>query len=194
MIMSNIPLRGLLWTLGVTALLSGCGTGDQIETSNTRDRAETSSSSSPIETEPYCDEAFPFEPTFLPKGFTSEVFPGPFPGGRPGEDFSSSGTQNGESQVIVHYRGSGSRAIEMRRPGTLFSELAQGNDAPTIEMLGTQTSGFAPIAPGGDDCIVQFTYPAGAAPDDWCATYSLNEYGVSLEELKRVAEDLRPRG
>ena len=57
-------------------------------------------------------------------------------------------------------------------------------------MLGIETSGFAPIGPGGDDFIVQFSYPRGRKPHDWCALYSLNEYGVSLDELKNVAEGL----
>lgn len=94
--------------------------------------------------------------------------------------------------MILHYRGSGSRAIEIRRPGTLFTELAQGNDAPTIEVLGSKTTGFAPMEPGGDDFIVQFSYPPHPQPHEWCARYSLNEYGVvPLEELKKVAEALR---
>ncbi len=46
-------------------------------------------------------------------------------------------------------------------------------------------------SPGGDDFIVQFTYPPDAKSTNHCAIYSLNEYGVSLDELKKVAEDLR---
>jgi hypothetical protein len=129
-----------------------------------------------------CPTDLPFEPTYLPDGFSRAVVPGPSGQGRPYER---------DGQVIVHYRGSGSRAIEIRRPGTFFTELAQRNDAPTIEVLGTETSGFAPIEPGGDDFIVQFTYPTDEPSTDHCAIYSLNEYGVPLEELKRVAEGLR---
>ena len=158
--------------------------------SPTRGREE-----SPLATDasvPRCNEDIPFEPTYLPEGFDHKVFSGGFPGGRPPDDLSSSGIgQPGEEQVIVHYRGSRARAIEIRRPGTLFTELAQGDDAPTIEVLGGETAGFAPIQPGGDDFIVSFHYPVGARPDQWCSSYSLNEYGVPLSELKRVAEGLR---
>lgn len=95
--------------------------------------------------------------------------------------------------MIVHYRGPDDRAIEIRRPGTLFVELAQRSDAPTITVIGAETSGFAPIGPGGHDFIVQFRYPPGTGPHQWCSYYSLNEYGVSLEELKKIAEGLELR-
>ncbi len=108
---------------------------------------------------PRCSEDIPFEPTYLPDGFVHEEIAGRFPGGRPPDDPSSTGGKRNEVQVIVHYRGPGSRAIEVRRPGTSFAELAQGNDAPTIKVLGTDTSGFAPIAPGGNEFIVQFPFP-----------------------------------
>lgn len=142
---------------------------------------------------PRCDEDILFEPTHLPEGFGHQLFEGPFPAGRPPDDQSSIGGKPGEEQVIVHYRGSGGRAIEIRRPGTHFTELAQDNDAPTIEVLGTETSGFAPIGPGGDDFIVQFVYPAPAGPRQWCSQYSLNEHRVPLSELKKVAESLQVR-
>lgn len=142
---------------------------------------------------PRCSEHIPFEPTYLPEGFGHGVFEGAFPGGRPLDDQSSYGGKPGEEQVVVHYRGSRSRAIEIRRPGTLFTELAQRNDAPFIEVLGTETRGLAPIEPGGDDFIVTFPYPGDVRPHQWCSHYSLNEYGVSLAELKRVAESLEPR-
>ena len=56
-----------------------------------------------------------------------------------------------------------------------------------IERLGLT----APVEPNGDDFMVQFNYPADAAPNEPCSLYSLNEYGVSLAELKLVAEGLR---
>lgn len=140
---------------------------------------------------PRCDEDIQFEPTYLPAGFGHKEFAGALPGGRPPDDQSSLGGEPNEEQVIVHYRGSGGRAIEVRRPGTEFAELAQADDAPTIEVLGTETAGFAPINPGGDDFIVQFTYPSTARSTNHCAIYSLNEYGVSLDRLKEVAEGLR---
>lgn len=141
-----------------------------------------------------CSTDIPFEVTYLPDGFETKQYPGPFPGAdRPPDDLTTSvGARRGEYQVIVHYRGSEARAIEIRRPGTHFTELAQGDDAPTIEVLGEKTTGFAPIGPGGDEFIVQFRYPLDARPHEWCKTYSLNEYGVPLEELKKVARGLQP--
>lgn len=142
---------------------------------------------------PRCDADIPFEPTYLPDGFGHELFAGRFPGGRPLDDPRSTGGKRHQEQVVVHYRGAGDRAIEIRRPGTIFTELAQRSDAPTIEVLGTETSGFAPIGPGGNRFIVSFRYPPGAGPHQWCLLYSLNEYGVSLAELTKVAEGLRVR-
>lgn len=142
---------------------------------------------------PRCDEDIPFEPTYLPEGFGHEVFKGRFPGGRQFDDPRSTGGKRHQEQVVVHYRGSGGRAIEIRRPGTIFTELAQRDDAPTIEVLGTETTGFAPISPGGDEFIVSFRYPGAAKPHQWCSLYSLNEYGVPLSGLKKVAEGLRVR-
>ena len=79
----------------------------------------------------------------------------------------------------------------MRRPGTLFAELAQGDDAPTIRVLGEDTASFGPINPGGDEFMVFITHPREAGPEDRCAWFSLNEVRVSLAELKEVAEGLR---
>lgn len=142
---------------------------------------------------PRCNQDIPFEPTYLPDGLRHRLFEGRYPAGRPTDDQSSIGGEPGEQQVIVHYRGTGKRAIEVRRPGTLFAELALGDDAPTIEVLGTETPNFGPISPGGNDFIVHFSYPADAGPHEWCKTYSLNEYGLPLSELKKVAESLQPR-
>jgi|GEM_PF-3526216 hypothetical protein len=133
------------------------------------------------ERKPVCDGNFPFEPTYLPDGFSRNRFPGPADGGRAPDRLG---------QVIVHYRDD-SRAIEIRRPGTVFVELAQADNAPTISVLGADTSGFGPIEPYGREFIVQFTYPADASSQNDCALYSLNEYGIPLDELTRVAEGLR---
>lgn len=141
---------------------------------------------------PRCDREIPFEPTYLPKGFGQVAIEGPFPGGRPPDDQSSADGKPRREQVIVHYRSSDSRAVEIRRPGTRFSELAQGDDAPTIEVLGMETSGFGPIEPGGDDFIVAFAYPPGTGTPKPCSYYTLNEYGVSLKQLKKVATSLTP--
>lgn len=79
----------------------------------------------------------------------------------------------------------------MRRPGTLFAELALSDDAPTIDVLGEDTARFGPINPTGDEFIVFITYPRSADPGDECAWFSLNEAGVPLAELKKVAEGLQ---
>lgn len=129
-----------------------------------------------------CNDRVPFEPTYLPRGFERELLRGAAARGRPADS---------KNQVIRHFRGSGNRAIEIRRPGTFFSELAQADDAPTIEVLGTATAGFAPIEPYGDEFIVQFEFPPSSRARDRCALFSLNEYGVSLAGLKKVAEGLR---
>lgn len=144
-------------------------------------------------TVPRCSQDIPFEPTYLPDGFGHKLFEGRFPGGRPLDEQSSIGGKRHEEQVVVHYRGFDGRAIEIRRPGTIFTELAQRSDTPRIEVLGTETTGFAPIQPRGNKFIVQFRYPPGTRPHQWCSLYSLNEYGVSLAELKKVAEGLRIR-
>lgn len=174
--------------------LGGCDANEVSPRSDPASLSTTASSSLHEVSLPRCSDDIPFEPTYLPEGFGHEVFDGPFPGGRRPDDLASSGIgKPHEEQVIVHYRGSRDRAIEIRRPGTLFTELAQGDDAPTIEVLGVKTAGFAPIAPGGDEFIVAFRYPSSAKPHQWCSSYSLNEYDVSLAELKKVAESLRVR-
>lgn len=142
---------------------------------------------------PRCSQDIPFEPTYLPDGFGHAQFNGRFPGGRPLDDPRSTGGKRHEEQVVAHYRGSGERAIEIRRPGTIFVELAMGNSHPTIEVLGTEIPNFAPIGPGGNKFIVSFRNPPRARPHQWCSLYSLNEYGLSLAELKKVAEGLQPR-
>ena len=186
-----MPPRSLVSVL-VLAVLGACSS-DQTPPS----RAVPTDKGDPLvdASVPRCSEDIPFEPTYLPQGFRHEVFVGPFPRGRAPDDLASSGIgEPHEEQVIVHYRGSGRRAIEVRRPGTLFTELAQGDDAPTIEVLGARTSGFAPISPYGNEFMVQFSYPPHETrKHQWCRTYSLNEYSVPLAELTKVAEGLRVR-
>ena len=96
--------------------------------------------------------------------------------------------------MIVHWT-DGERYIEARNPGTLFAELAQEDDAPTITVLGEETSMFGPIVPMETDYIVQFTHDPGGLPEiegiAGCELWSLNEYGLSLDKLKKVAEGLR---
>ncbi len=142
---------------------------------------------------PRCEGDIPFEPTYLPDGFGHDRSQGTSPRGRPPDDQSPIGGEPHEEQVIVHYRGPDGRAIEIRRPGTLFAELAQADDAPTVYVLGAPTSGFGPLEPLSNDFIVSFRYPHDARPHQWCSYYSLNEYGLSLAELKKVATNLRVR-
>ncbi|HYZ10537.1 MAG TPA: hypothetical protein VE962_01430 [Actinomycetota bacterium] len=128
-----------------------------------------------------CPGPVPFEPGYLPPGFDPEPVAGPAPGAPPAE----------EGQQVIHYT-DGRRSFEVRRPGTLFVELAQEDDAPTIRVLGTRTADFGPVEPGGDRYIVQFLHPKGSSFEDRCALFSLNEEGLELDELLRVAEGLRP--
>jgi hypothetical protein len=126
------------------------------------------------------DSDLPFLPTYLPEGFPrpKAPWPGPAPGAPPAE----------EGQVVVHWRDGEGRAFEARNPGTLFVELAQEDDAPTVTILGEETADFGPVVPMEEDYIVQFTIgPRGQA----CSLWSLNEYGLSLDELLRVAEALQ---
>jgi hypothetical protein len=121
----------------------------------------------------------------MPEGFSEHVVSGPAPGAPPAEP----------GQSVVHYTDGGGRAFEIRRPGTLFVELAQGDDAPTIDVLGRETSSFGPIEPGGDSYIVQFIYrPAGEFIRRGCELFSINEYGLALGELLKIAEGIEVRG
>jgi hypothetical protein len=142
----------------------------------------TDSSEKKSSRERRCSKEIPFEPTYVPAGFERELIQGPAPGGRP---------PDGKRQVIFHLSSNDGRAIEVRRPGTLFAELALSDDAPTIHVLGADTANFGPIAPGGKEFIVFITYPLNADPDEGCASFSLNDAGVSLAELKKVAEGLQ---
>lgn len=128
-----------------------------------------------------CEGTLPFEPGYLPEGFDPQPVVGPAPGAPPAE----------EGQLVIHYT-DGERSVEVRRPGTLFLELAQEDDAPTIRVLGARTADFGPVEPGGDRYIVQFFHPKGASLDDRCALFSLDEHGLELPELLLVAESLRP--
>jgi hypothetical protein len=123
-----------------------------------------------------CGGDVPFLPGYLPEGFSDEPIPGPAPGAPPWE----------EGQLVVHWT-DGERAFEVRNPGTLFVEIAQEDDAPTITVLGRETADFGPIVPMEEDYIVQFTL---GSKGDRCSLWSLNEYGLSLDELKSVAEGL----
>lgn len=174
------PARNLV-LIGMVVFAGACGSLEPRASSVHSGQSTPTDARSPIQTA-RCDESIPFEPTYLPEGFTKEPFNGPADRARPPDT---------RGQVIVHYRGPGSTAVEIRRPGTLFTELAQADDAPTINVLGSETSAFGPIEPFGSDFIVSFTLPLESSSEDDCALYSLNEYGVPLAELMRVAKGLR---
>lgn len=178
--------RARAWGLTVAVLVLGaCGSNQAARRSEpSRSPASVgtvSSEEEASEEHQTCNEEIPFDATYLPTGFEHDLVPGPAPRGRPPDR---------KGQVIFHFIGSNERAIEIRRPGTLFAELALGDDAPTIHVLGSDTPNFGPINPGGDEFIVFITYPNNVDPEDQCAWFSLNEVGVSLAELKKVAEGL----
>jgi TolB protein len=127
-----------------------------------------------------CPRGISIVPGYLPQGFSFEVHAGPGPGAPPAAP----------GQTVVHYTDGAGRFVEIRLPGTPFVELALADDAPTVRVLGSDTANFGPIEPGGDRYIVQFRYPAGSPIEDDCALYSVNEYGLELPELIRVAEGL----
>jgi hypothetical protein len=126
-----------------------------------------------------CSGEVPFRPGYLPEGFSEEMQLGPAPGAPAPE----------KGQWVVHWTDGQGNSFEARNPGTLFAELAQEDDAPTITVLGEETPDFGPLAPMTTDYLVQFTIEAKGQK---CSLWSLNEYGLSLNELKRVAEGLEP--
>lgn len=141
----------------------------------------TETSEAPPDGDSTCGNEIPFDVTYLPKDFSREQ--------RRGKSPPAPAAQKG--QAVVHYAGSRGRFLEIRRPATLFTELALPDDAPTIRVLGDDTPNFGPQEPGGDQFIVQFRYKNEAA-EERCTEYSLDGYGVSLDELKKVAEGLQP--
>jgi hypothetical protein len=126
-----------------------------------------------------CGGTVPFGPGYLPAGFSPEPVIGTPPGAPPPE----------KGQLVVHWTDGQSRVIEARHPGTLFAELAQEDDAPTVTVLGRETTDFGPVVPMEEDYIVQFTI---GPRDQRCSLWSLNEYGLPLNQLLRVAEGLVP--
>ena len=128
-----------------------------------------------------CSKQFPFEVTYLPEGFSRDPRSGSAPGAPAAE----------KGQVVKHYRGNDGRYVEIRRPGTRFSELALGADAPSIKVLRRRTANLGPIEPGGNNLIIQFRFAAGSSPRG-CEVYSLDEYGLPMKELMRIARGLRP--
>jgi hypothetical protein len=60
---------------------------------------------------------------------------------------------------------------------------------PGWTIIGRETPDFGPIAPMTEDYIIRFTI---GPRDKKCSLWSLNEYGLPLDELLRVAEGLVP--
>ena len=148
-----------------------------------------------------CTDWVGFYPTYLPAGLVDEqvLGQGP-PTGGPllGRPVVAPPLEKG--QVAVTWT-DGERFIEIRRPGMLFAELAQEEGAPTVTVLGQETSDYGPVAPNyeegpeGEDFMVQFRYPADSEPTEDpstdCALFSVTEYGLDQDELIRFAEGLR---
>ncbi|MGH2723893.1 MAG: hypothetical protein ACRDI0_06440 [Actinomycetota bacterium] len=138
-----------------------------------------------------CPGPLGFEPSHLPEGFSEDPVPGPAPQSiYPAED----------GQGVVHWT-DGERSFEIRRPGMLFVEIVQEEGGPTITVLGRETADFGPVVPNyeegpaGEDFMVQFRHPnrgATSDPTKDCTFHSVNEYGLGLDELTRVAEGLTP--
>lgn len=180
---------GLSVGLAVAVVGVGILLGSQVVMSSGRDATSddpptvpsATRTPTPQESEQQSCPDIRLRPTYLPEGFDFQENPGPAPGAPP---------PSPPGQVIEHYLGSQGEAIEIRRPGTLFTELALPDDAPTIRVLGSETPNIGPVEPGGDLLIVQFTFPRHARPDSECALYSLNEYSLSRAELIRIARGL----
>jgi len=134
-----------------------------------------------------CPQDVPFAPSYLPEGFDEDPEVGTADGAPPPEE---PGDRPG--QVVIHYTDGMARSVEVRRPGTLYVELALTDDAPTIIVLGAQVNDVYPVSPGGTDLIVQFRYPVSAPSSDACALWSLNAYGMGPGELRKIAEGLVP--
>lgn len=166
----------------VAASVAGAyGLGRLFERPDPAERAAPVGGPSTSLTTEGCPRFIPFEPTYLPEGFAPVAVPGPAPGAPPAES----------GQFVVHYTNGAGLAVEIRRPGTLFTELALADDSPTVRILGSETPSFGPVSPGGDRYIVHFEYPASMMPNDSCDEYSLNEYGLDLDELLKVARGLQ---
>lgn len=159
----------------------------------TAEPTEPTAEGSRLEIRGRCAGHVGFRPTYLPDGFSPSPVDGPAPGAPPADD----------GQGVVHWT-DGERAIEIRRPGMLFVELAQEEGAPTITVLGQETADYGPLAPNyeegpaGEDFVVQFRYPADSEPSGDpskdCSFYSITEYGLDEAELIKVAEGLEPGG
>jgi hypothetical protein len=148
--------------------------------------ASPSSPSPSVAAQYRCGGDVPLHAAYLPEGFGPEPADGPAPGAPPAE----------EGQLVVHWT-DGERSFEIRNPGTLFAEIAGGDNQRMIEVLGYETIPPAPVVPMETDYIVQFMYrpqAAGEAVSDLgqrdCDLWSVNEYGLSPAELERVAVGL----
>lgn len=170
--------------LPIVLFIGACGS-DAPPNSSSRGASPTPSSEEPdAEQSPRCNEDIPFEATYVPEGFASEPEEG---------QASETSEPDMRGQVIEHYSSPQSRAIEIRRPGSAFIELARSDDSRMIEVLGEKTPNFGPMGPGDDRLLVQFVYSEPGAPrESECSSYSANGFNISLRELIRFAEGLRP--
>jgi len=178
-----------IFLIGVTALVAGAiGLAIWQTGRHGPSAARTEGPSASIPTQAAsCPQDVPFAPSYLPEGFDNDPEVGPAPGAPPPEE---PGDRPG--QVVIYYTDGRTRSVEVRRPGTLYVELALADDAPTITVLGDQVNDVYPVSPGGTDLIVQFRYPATAPSNDACSLWSLNEYGLGPDELRKIAEGLIP--
>jgi hypothetical protein len=121
-----------------------------------------------------CLDPLPFEPTFLPEGFSAELLPGD--GGMITIDNTGSVVPiEPLDPNVVHYAGSPGHFINIARSG----ETAARYDDITV--LG-QSAQFGEIE---DGYVVNFTVDDAA-----CSAYVMLSYGVSADDTKRVAVGL----
>jgi hypothetical protein len=181
--------RASIVVIGVTALVVGSvGLAIWQASRDGSSAAHTGGLPASSSAEPAsCPQDVPFAPSYLPEGFDEDPEFGPASGAPPPEE---PGDRPG--QVVIHYTDGTARSVEVRRPGTLYVELALADDAPTITVLGAQVNDVYPVSPGGSDLIVQFRYPLTVASSDACALWSLNGYGLGPGELRKIAEGLVP--
>lgn len=152
------------------------GTDATAATTATTATSAAEASTSTLPTEPTatvdaCLDPLPFEPTFLPEGFSAELLPGD--GGMITIDNNGSAVPiDPPDPTIVHYAGSPGRFINIARSG----ETAAAYEELTV--LG-QPAQFGDIE---DGYVVNFSID-----DAPCSAYVMLAYGVSADDTKRVA-------
>jgi Tol biopolymer transport system component len=124
----------------------------------------------------------PLEPSFLPSGVDAVQEAGLAPGAPHAEP----------GQQVVHYTNGADRSVEIRRPAT--SSIDLNGERPEVNVLGSVTDEVGPAERGSDHLIIRFPYRSGLGLNDRCDRYSVDGYGLRIDELIRVAEGLRPTG